>query len=671
MTTPAASNPTQFVFQAFSDQTGLPLAGGLLYTYISGTTTPQATYTDATGVYAAANPLILNPEGKIEIWLNPNYDYRLDLWDATHTYEQSPYPIDNVFTNLNNQPTVLATLASTTLNTGGAGAIGYNSSLVYPNGSVGAELNSLPTYFTTSQGAGLVGYNSSLAYPANTVGAGLNASVTLANLASTTVGQGASLISDTNGANQHMINQASVSIFNYMTPAQYTSWIASPTTYDVTTIVQSALTSIGASGGGTLFFPAGTFLCSANLNVPVGQTSAVNILGSGWNNGGLLFTGSAVTTGLTFSAVSGYSYCGSVQNIKIGCTSGAVTGVTFVHVWRPKMVECWVNGATGVGIYFNYTILGRLEHTMVANCGSATAGQVEVDNSTCWMWDHSDIETSNVGCIGGLRIDRTSQAMVLGGDIESTGIPIMICSKSEGSISTVHVVILGVDLENAGDHYIEAGYGWTGGVYVGVRNMVLDSISCNLSGSTTTAYGVKIKNSTSTEIRACDFTNLYPGVQVTPIWQEGNTNTGLIVRANRFAVNAGSIPWVMTNGAAEPLATPYSDFNYLDQRAINQTISISNGGAALSLSLGTQGGFGNLLKITNASPQTVTSFTPTSLASEGRGVVIYVQAQDSNTTFGQQSGSYGQLQLKSGANTTAVSGLMYQFVSDGKYWCQV
>ena len=47
----------------FFDSNGNPLVGGKLYTYVAGTTTPQATYTDTDGLTPQANPIILNSLG--------------------------------------------------------------------------------------------------------------------------------------------------------------------------------------------------------------------------------------------------------------------------------------------------------------------------------------------------------------------------------------------------------------------------------------------------------------------------------------------------------------------------------------------------------------------------------------------------------------------------------
>lgn len=56
----------------FFDNNGVPLAGGLIYTYAAGTTTPQTTYTSSAGTTAHPNPIVLNSAGRVpggQIWL--------------------------------------------------------------------------------------------------------------------------------------------------------------------------------------------------------------------------------------------------------------------------------------------------------------------------------------------------------------------------------------------------------------------------------------------------------------------------------------------------------------------------------------------------------------------------------------------------------------------------
>jgi hypothetical protein len=63
----------------FFDNNGVPLAGGLIYTYTAGTTTPAATYTSNTGLTAHSNPIVLDAAGRIatgEIWLTTGVDYK-------------------------------------------------------------------------------------------------------------------------------------------------------------------------------------------------------------------------------------------------------------------------------------------------------------------------------------------------------------------------------------------------------------------------------------------------------------------------------------------------------------------------------------------------------------------------------------------------------------------
>ena len=65
----------------FFDNNGNPLAGGLIYTYAAGTTTPAATYTTYTGGTANANPIVLDSAGRTpeQIWLTSGSSYKFVL----------------------------------------------------------------------------------------------------------------------------------------------------------------------------------------------------------------------------------------------------------------------------------------------------------------------------------------------------------------------------------------------------------------------------------------------------------------------------------------------------------------------------------------------------------------------------------------------------------------
>jgi len=65
----------------FFTNSGVPLAGGLLYTYAAGTTTPATTYTSSTGATANSNPIVLDSAGRppSSIWLTTGSSYKFVL----------------------------------------------------------------------------------------------------------------------------------------------------------------------------------------------------------------------------------------------------------------------------------------------------------------------------------------------------------------------------------------------------------------------------------------------------------------------------------------------------------------------------------------------------------------------------------------------------------------
>jgi len=89
--------------QQFFDDNGVPLAGGLIYTYQAGSSTPLVTYTDNGGNVANANPIVLDASGRLpnEIWLLTGFSYKFILKNADDVLIQT---LDNIYPILQNAP---------------------------------------------------------------------------------------------------------------------------------------------------------------------------------------------------------------------------------------------------------------------------------------------------------------------------------------------------------------------------------------------------------------------------------------------------------------------------------------------------------------------------------------------------------------------------------------
>jgi len=99
----------------FFDNSGNVLTGGLLYSYVAGTTTPVATYTSVTGLTANSNPIVLDAAGRVpgQIWLTDGAGYKFRLETSTGTQI-------GVWDNITSQDTGSVGLT--------ASAIGYTAS---------------------------------------------------------------------------------------------------------------------------------------------------------------------------------------------------------------------------------------------------------------------------------------------------------------------------------------------------------------------------------------------------------------------------------------------------------------------------------------------------------------------------------------------------------------
>lgn len=111
----------------FFNNNGVPLAGGLIYTYLAGTSTPAATYTSSTGSIAHANPIVLDAAGRIptgEVWLTSGVEYKFivqtSLFVQLGSYDNIP--------SINDFTSIYAALANTTNVALGDALIGFKQS---------------------------------------------------------------------------------------------------------------------------------------------------------------------------------------------------------------------------------------------------------------------------------------------------------------------------------------------------------------------------------------------------------------------------------------------------------------------------------------------------------------------------------------------------------------
>lgn len=138
---------------------GNPLVGGKIYTYAAGTTTPLATYTDAGGLTANTNPIILNSLGQANIWLAPSSSYKFSVYTSVdvllYTVDNIATPIDylSLVTSLASPPPIgstapntgaFTTLAATTgtittVNSTTVSATTVNATTITATGTITAE----------------------------------------------------------------------------------------------------------------------------------------------------------------------------------------------------------------------------------------------------------------------------------------------------------------------------------------------------------------------------------------------------------------------------------------------------------------------------------------------------------------------------------------------------
>ena len=283
----------------FFDNLGIPLAGGLLYSYTAGTTTPQATYTSTAGTIANTNPIVLDAAGRTanEVWLTVGVSYKFVL--------QTPAAITiGTYDNVSGINDITGTITSGTWNATPIGvAYGGTGLTSIPARSIPVA-NVANTYTTVTPAAGQsirinAGNTAWEAYTPPGTGVtsvGLSAPAIFSVTNSPVTGTGTLTLGYSGTA---------LPVANGGTGLTSVGTTGNVLTSDGTAWVSSAITIPSSGGVGTIIF---AFYPLAAAPVPFGSTVS---------GGGLVYSNAYGTNSLTSPSSGTWKCLGYVGNTTI------------------------------------------------------------------------------------------------------------------------------------------------------------------------------------------------------------------------------------------------------------------------------------------------------------------------------------------------------------------
>jgi hypothetical protein len=340
--------------------------------------------------------------------------------------------------------------------------------------------------------------------------------------------------------------------------------------------------------------------------------------------------------------------------------------MTFLYAHAPVLTNVQFKGGTEPALFLEHCNKPVVEECLFINGGSSGTAQLSLNQCTAFTLKDNYIAGS-ANAVAGIDINRSSTGLVIGGAIESTGVPIRIAEAVEGTVGCGDITIQSVNMENPTNCYIRMGYGWTS--TYGVRNIYILGCRGYVSGSTTAFIAVDMKHCLGVDVLSCQFGL---DASATAVYNlNSTTNAGVFIGKNRAAFG-NATPWVVVNSTAQSAATPLTD--WASEFNTNQMIYVFKSSTTSTLDnvvFSGQGGLYNSVLVGNASPVTINR---TSAVPSFTGSQLTLIAYDGKITVSHLGGGgTGQFSNLSGANINMVSGqaLSYTYNGNTGNWSQI
>jgi hypothetical protein len=521
-------SPVGGVAQQFFTNNGVPLSGGLIYTYTAGSTTPAATYTSSNGAIAHTNPIVLDSGGRVpggEIWLTDGITYKFVLKDSNDvliaTYDNIS-GINSNFVNFTNQQEIQTATAGQTVFTlttmqyqpaTGSLSVFVDGVNQYGPGAqyAFAETSSTVVTFVSGLHVGASVKFTTSAINASSYGTAFDISYTPPFTSSVPTNVGDKLSQTVSVIDFGAINDGNVT---------------ADTGTDNSAAFNLALTYASSIGAGSVYIPNGNYKLNTVITIPQGVT----LRGAGRHCTTLFAPASFNTTGGIVAFGAGTVSHGICDLALLAPPGGVVgTGTSGVGIYANRngtfIERVWVSGyninillantdifvldsvieectASGIGIDMN----SLANDINIANCvlyacantsiriqdGLNTDGTINISNVRMLdvrttgiqiLNSSVPVQISNCSAAGLSEVTNVTGAGIAVDDSENVAISNFVCRVGSGNKSTTGVGIL---ISNSSNNVTIVGgeiQAMLDGVRsVGSNEIVITGINCSSNG---------------------------------------------------------------------------------------------------------------------------------------------------------------------------------------------